>query len=68
MMDRKIDPITAVVTSVNVVRQNKRVMAKWAVIIFGLTAIGIATAYLGLILIFPLLGHASWHAYRELIK
>ena len=46
MMDRKTDPITAVVTSVNVVRQHKRAMAKWAVIIFGLTAIGIATAYL----------------------
>ncbi|MBZ0071976.1 MAG: DUF2189 domain-containing protein [Gammaproteobacteria bacterium] len=67
MMDRNIDPVTAVVASVSVVRQNKRVMAKWAVIIFGLTAFGIATAYLGLILIFPLLGHASWHAYRELV-
>lgn len=68
MIDRRIDPVTAVVTSINVVRENKRVMAKWAVMIFGLTAIGIATAYLGLILIFPLLGHASWHAYRELVK
>jgi uncharacterized membrane protein len=40
---------------------------KWALIIFGLTTIGIATGYLGLVLIFPLLGHASWHAYRELV-
>jgi uncharacterized membrane protein len=68
MIDRRTDPVTAVVTSVNIVRRNKGVMTKWAVIIFGLTAIGVATAYLGLIVIFPLLGHASWHAYRELVK
>ncbi|MCO6412838.1 MAG: DUF2189 domain-containing protein [Thiogranum sp.] len=68
MMDRKIDPVTAAVTSLNTVRRNKRTMAQWAVIIFGLTGVGIATGYLGLALIFPLLGHASWHAYRELVR
>ncbi len=68
MMDRRADPITAVVTSVQVVLRNKRVMARWAGLIFLLTGIGIFSAYLGLIVLFPLLGHASWHAYRELLE
>lgn len=68
MMDRKADPITAVVTSIRAVRLNKAVLLKWAMIIFSLTALGIATAYIGLVIIFPLLGHASWHAYRDLVE
>lgn len=67
MMDRKTDPITAIVTSLHATVQNKRVMAQWAAIIFGLTALGLATGYLGLVIIFPWLGHASWHAYRDLL-
>jgi uncharacterized membrane protein len=38
------------------------------VLIAVLTAIGFATFMLGLIVVFPLLGHASWHAYRDLVK
>jgi len=67
MMDRKIDPITAIVTSLRVTLQNKRIMAQWAAFIFGLTALGLVTGFLGLAIIFPLLGHASWHAYRDLL-
>ena len=68
MMDRKTDPVTAVVTSIQTVIQNKKVMAHWAGLIFALTTVGIATAYLGLIVLFPLLGHASWHAYRDMVE
>jgi len=67
MMDRKVDAVTAVVTSLYAVRLNPLAMAFWAAIIVVAVAIGIATAFIGLAVIFPILGHASWHAYRELI-
>lgn len=65
--DREVDAVTAIVTSVNAVLRNKRAMALWALLIVVLTGIGFATALLGLALTVPLLGHATWHAYREAI-
>ncbi len=65
--DRDADAITAIVTSVNAVLRNKPAMAVWALLIVGLTAIGFATALLGLAVVIPLLGYATWHAYRETI-
>lgn len=41
-------------------------MLLWAACIVALTFVGFATAFLGLVLLMPWLGHASWHAYREL--
>jgi uncharacterized membrane protein len=46
--------------------QPARVMAAWAVMIAALSAVGMLTAMLGLIVIIPWLAHASWHAYLEL--
>ena len=68
MMDRKADVVTAVVTSLVVVRQNLLPMLVWAMLIVALSAIGVATQFVGMIAIFPLLGHASWHAYRDLVQ
>lgn len=68
LMDRRVDIVTAVMTSLWVVRENPRAMLLWAAIIVVLTGIGIATAFIGLAVIFPLLGHASWHAYRDLVQ
>jgi len=65
--DRQTDAITAIVTSVNAVLRNKRVMMVWALLIVGLTAIGFVTALLGLAVTIPVLGHATWHAYRDTI-
>jgi len=67
IMDRQTDTITAVVTSVNAVLRNKAAMAVWLAIIVISVAIGFATAFVGLIFLFPLLGHATWHSYREMI-
>lgn len=67
MMDRKVDVVTAVITSLVVVRQNLLPMLFWAAVIVALTAVGIATLFIGMVIIFPLLGHASWHAYRDLV-
>jgi uncharacterized membrane protein len=68
MLDRGTDAITSALTSVNAVIDNKGVMLLWAMLIVGLMAIGFATLLLGLVLVLPLIGHATWHAYRETVK
>lgn len=65
--DREADAVTAIVTSVNAVLRNKSAMAVWILIIVGLTALGFATALLGLAIAIPVLGHATWHAYKDTI-
>lgn len=68
MMDRKVDVVTAMITSINAVLRNKGAMAVWATLIVGLTLAGFATAFVGLAVIMPLIGHATWHGYRETIR
>jgi uncharacterized membrane protein len=68
IIDRKADMITAVITSVNAVLRNKRAMLVWAGVIVLGVAFSFATGLLGLIVIVPLLGHATWHGYRETIN
>ncbi|GGY07969.1 DUF2189 domain-containing protein [Paludibacterium paludis] len=68
MLDKEVDTITAMVNSLQAVYKNVLTMLLWAVIIVGLTAVGFATMYLGLILTVPLVGFASWHAYRDLVS
>lgn len=65
--DRDVDAITAVVTSVNAVLRNRPAMAAWATLIVASVAIGFVTLLFGLALTMPLIGHATWHAYRETI-
>lgn len=64
LLDRKIDAFTAMGSSMAMVWANLPVMLTWAVLVWGLTLIAVATGLLGLIVIFPLLGHAAWHSYR----
>ncbi|OOZ42461.1 DUF2189 domain-containing protein [Solemya elarraichensis gill symbiont] len=68
MLDRNTDAITSALTSINAVLNNKLAMLVWAILIVGLILLGIVTMGLGMFVIFPLIGHASWHAYRETIK
>ena len=63
-----MDPVTAVLASVDAVRANPGAMLLWAALIAFLTAIGFATFMIGLIMIFPLLAHASWHCYRDVVE
>ncbi|HET6469808.1 MAG TPA: DUF2189 domain-containing protein [Geminicoccaceae bacterium] len=65
--DPELDVLTAVITSMRVVKYNPAVMIFWAALIVGFVGIGIATLYLGLIVTLPLIGHATWHAYRDLV-
>jgi uncharacterized membrane protein len=67
LLDREVSVITAIGVSAEAVLRNWRVMIGWAGLIVLFTAGGLATAYIGLIVTLPLLGHASWHAYRDLV-
>ncbi|MCG8690825.1 MAG: DUF2189 domain-containing protein [Minwuiales bacterium] len=68
LMVHDVDTITAMVASVNAVRQNLWPMLLWGWLIALLTAVGIATLFVGLAVTFPLVGHATWHAYRSLVE
>jgi len=68
LIDRPVGVFAAVATSVTAVRVNLRPMALWAALIAGFTALGLITFYLGLIVVLPLIGHATWHAYRDLVE
>jgi len=68
IMDRKVDVVTAVITSVNAVFRNKLPMLVWATIIVLCVLIGFATAFIGLIFLLPLIGHATWYGYKEIIN
>lgn len=68
LYDRPLDVVTAGLTSLRCCLRNPGTMLLWAVLIALLTALGFATAMLGLVFIFPWLGYASWHAYREMVE
>jgi len=68
MLHRKVDFATALVTSFMATKLNFPVMLLWGALIACLVAIGMATNFIGMAVIFPLLGHASWHAYRSLVE
>ena len=65
--DREVDMVTACLSSINAVLRNKLVMLEWALIICVLTAIGFASALVGLGVVMPWLAYATYHAYRETI-
>jgi len=58
----------AIMISIKAVAKNPLAMAIWAALIVGLTAIGFATFMAGLVITLPLIGHATWHAYRDLVS
>lgn len=67
LLDRDVGTATAIATSVRATVVNWRVLSGWAALIVMFTAAGIVTGCLGLIITMPLIGHASWHAYRDLV-
>jgi uncharacterized membrane protein len=67
LIDRRCDLLGALATSINAVAENPLPLAFWALIVMLLTGLGFATALLGLILVMPWLGHASFHAYKDLV-
>jgi len=68
LLDRDVGVATAVATSVAAVAKNWRVMTGWAALIVIFTAAGLVTFYIGLAVMLPLIGYATWHAYRDLVE
>ena len=67
IMHRNVDSITAIVTSINAVLRNKGAMIVWLTLIVVSLVLGVLTAFVGLIVIIPLIGYAAWHGYLETI-
>ena len=67
LLDRDAGVFASIATSVAAVRHNWRPMALWAALIVVFTAAGMATLFVGLAVAMPLIGHATWHAYRDLV-
>jgi uncharacterized membrane protein len=68
LLDRdQMDVVSAMIVSFNVLRANFRPMLVWGAIIVALTGLGFASLYLGLIAALPVIGHATWHAYRDTV-
>jgi uncharacterized membrane protein len=67
LLDRRVSVLRAVVVSWQTVLLNPLPMAWWAALIMGFTLLGLCSVMLGLFAVIPMLGHASWHAYRDLV-
>jgi uncharacterized membrane protein len=67
VVDQPVDPVTAAMTSVRACLENPMTMALWAFLIAILTIIGIGAGLLGLVLVVPVIGHGTWHAYADLV-
>ena len=68
MADRKIDAVTAALASIMACARNPITMFLWAFCIVVLVGFGFATSFLGLIVTMPVIGHATWHVYRDLVE
>jgi len=67
IMDRHVDGFTAIRTSVKAVVENWKPMTLWAALIVMFIALGLMSFYIGLLIAMPLVGHATWHAYRDIV-
>jgi uncharacterized membrane protein len=68
LLDRDTGLDTAIQTSARAVRANPGAMALWGVIVAGALVVGSIPLFLGLVVVIPVLGHATWHLYRKLVR
>jgi uncharacterized membrane protein len=68
MLDRHVGVADAVTTSLRAVARNPMAMATWGLIVAALLVLGSLPLFLGLAVVIPLLGHATWHLYRKMIE
>lgn len=67
MLDRDTDTVVAALTSIRALLENTAPLVLWAVLITLLIAAGFATLFIGLVITAPIVGHATWHAYNDLV-
>ena len=66
--DQDVDPFTAIITSLKAASKNTLVMIPWIIFVSVFVILGLLTPYfIGLVIIIPVLAHATWHAYKEMI-
>jgi uncharacterized membrane protein len=65
LLDREVGAVVAIMTSLRLVVQNPLTMALWGLIVAALLVIGTIPLFLGLAVVLPVLGHATWHLYRK---
>lgn len=68
LLDRDIGAAAAVLTSIRVVIANPVMMALWGLIVAGLLVLGSLPFFVGLTIVLPVLGHATWHLYRKVVR
>lgn len=68
LVDREVDFLTAIITSLAAFRSNTAMMCLWAAIIALCLLAALVPAFLGLIVVLPLFGHATWHLYRRVVE
>jgi uncharacterized membrane protein len=68
LVDREVSAFEAIIVSIRAVVANPGAMLFWAGLIVVLTAFAMVPFFLGLALVIPLVGHATWHAYRDLVS
>jgi len=68
MLDGKADLVTAIVTSFRTVLEQPVAMLVWAAVVSTITVLGMATLFLGFVVAFPVLGYATWHGYRDIVR
>lgn len=68
LIDRDIDVVTAMITSFKATIENRNAMLRWGLIVAAATMVAMLPLFLGMILVFPMLGHASWHIYRATVE
>ena len=66
LLEREVDFISAIITSVSAVTQNPVSLGLWGLVIAVVLFAGMVPLFLGLFIALPVLGHASWHMYRAL--
>lgn len=67
IMDRRVDAVSAGLTSIRACLQNPGVMLLWGALITGIIALAMLPVFLGLFIAGPVIGHATWHAYRHIV-
>jgi uncharacterized membrane protein len=67
MLARGTDTVVAAITSVRALAVNPLPLAFWALLIVLFIAAGFATLFIGLLVTVPIVGHATWHAYQDLV-
>ena len=68
LVDREVDFVTGMITSVSAVIQNTPVMLCWAALVASLTILAMLPMFIGLLVVLPVLGHATWHLYRRVLE